>query len=491
MYQYTYDANGNIATSVERSYDKGTGGLPTNSSYSKSSYTYDSLNQLTQITDDSQKEKTKIRYDNAGNITKVQVYNSSTNALKKTNTYGYDTTWKDKLTSYNGETITYDGIGNPLKYRNGMTMQWKNGRQLSQVKTSKDTIAYKYNIKGLRTRKYNSDYTYYYYYDDNNNLIAMMQGGVVAYFYYDSNNSVTAMSINDSMYYYVKNLQGDITKIVNHQGKVMVEYTYDAWGNILKEKSNVSPSYATVKEFNPFRYRGYVYDTDTGLYYLQSRYYDPKTGRFINADDTAYVDTNSGTPLSTNMFAYCENNHINKTDPNGCYNIKNFNCYAYAFGINNRWMIPGLPDHCGELLPSYYTVDQIVKSVKKTFGKKVRKLKNKKSRIYKGEYRIAVRVCPYSFVPKDGHYGPYIKTFDFHFWKQDPRTLKWWNKHSYYSIQALGNANPDKTKCKGWLFSNKRFKFDYLNTRYCTTYSPMYYSSKTIYLAYKGRFWSK
>ena len=314
MYQYTYDANGNIATSVERSYDKGTGGVPINSSYSKSSYTYDNLNQLTQITDDSQKEKTKISYDNAGNIKKVQVYNSSTNALKKTNTYGYDTTCKDKLTSYNGETITYDGIGNPLKYRNGMTMQWKNGRQLSQVKTSKDTITYKYNIKGLRTRKYNSDYTYYYYYDDNNNLIAMMQGGVVAYFYYDSNNSVTAMSINDTMYYYVKNLQGDITKIVNHQGKVMVEYTYDAWGNILKEKSNVTPSYATVQDFNPFRYRGYVYDTDTGLYYLQSRYYDPKTGRFINADDTAYVDTNSGTPLSTNMFAYCENNQINDND---------------------------------------------------------------------------------------------------------------------------------------------------------------------------------
>ena len=97
----------------------------------------------------------------------------------------------------------------------------------------------------------------------------------------------------------------------------MVEYTYDAWGNILKEKSNVNPSYATVKEFNPFWYRGYVYDTDIGLYYLQSRYYDPTTGRFINADDTVYVDTNSGTPLSTNMFAYCENNFINKTDPNG------------------------------------------------------------------------------------------------------------------------------------------------------------------------------
>ena len=244
----------------------------------------------------------------------LQIYNSSTNALKKTNTYGYDTTWKDKLTSYNGETITYDGIGNPLKYRNGMTMQWKNGRQLSQVKTSKDTITYKYNIKGLRTRKDNSDYTYYYYYDDNNNLIAMMQGGVVAYFYYDSNNSVTAMSLNDTMYYYIKNLQGDIKKIVNESGNVLVEYTYDAWGKILNETSSGNGTYAHVKDFNPFRYRGYVYDTDTGLYYLQSRYYDPKTGRFINADDTAYVDTNSGTPLSTNMFAYCENNQINDND---------------------------------------------------------------------------------------------------------------------------------------------------------------------------------
>ena len=213
-------------------------------------------------------------------------------------------------------------------------MQWKNGRQLSQVKTSKDTITYKYNIKALRTRKYNSDYTYYYYYDDNNNLIAMMQGGVVAYFYYDSNNSVTAMSINDSMYYYIKNLQGDITKIVNHQGKVMVEYTYDAWGNILKEKSNVTPSYATVQDFNPFRYRGYVYDTDTGLYYLQSRYYDPKTGRFINADDTAYVDTNTGTPLSTNMFAYCENNVINNIDYNG---YKSRHC-----NINSSWVSWGI-----------------------------------------------------------------------------------------------------------------------------------------------------
>ena len=163
-------------------------------------------------------------------------------------------------------------------------MQWKNGRQLSQITTSNDTVTFKYNADGLRTRKDDSNYTTYYYYDNNNNLIAMMQGGVVAYYYYDSNNSVTAMSLNDTMYYYIKNLQGDITKIVNESGNVLVEYTYDAWGKILKETSSGNGTYANIKDFNPFRYRGYVYDTDTGLYYLQSRYYDPQTGRFINGD---------------------------------------------------------------------------------------------------------------------------------------------------------------------------------------------------------------
>ena len=195
-------------------------------------------------------------------------------------------------------------------------MQWKNGRQLSQITTSNDTVTFKYNANGLRTRKDDSNYTTYYYYDDNNNLIAMMQGGVVAYYYYDSDNSVTAMSLNDTMYYYIKNLQGDITKIVNESGNVLVEYTYDAWGKILNETSSGNGTYAHVKDFNPFRYRGYVYDTDTGLYYLQSRYYDPQTGRFINAD--VYCDTQTGSSLSTNMFAYCENNPVNYVDCTGC-----------------------------------------------------------------------------------------------------------------------------------------------------------------------------
>ena len=142
------------------------------------------------------------------------------------------------------------------------------------------------------------------------------------------------MSLNDTMYYYIKNLQGDVTKIVNEEGQIVVEYTYDAWGNILNKTANVDHSYATVREFNPFRYRGYVYDTDTGLYYLQSRYYDPKTGRFINADDTVFIGA-TGTVLSANIFTYCENNPINFRDPTGkwCISVGIEGQAAFVFGV--------------------------------------------------------------------------------------------------------------------------------------------------------------
>lgn len=113
------------------------------------------------------------------------------------------------------------------------------------------------------------------------------------------------------MFYYVKNLQGDIVKILDEDGQEKADYVYNAWGDIISQSDD------ELASINPLRYRGYAYDEDTTLYCLQTRYYDPTTGRFINVDDTAYVDTNSGTPLSTNMFAYCENNFINKTDPNG------------------------------------------------------------------------------------------------------------------------------------------------------------------------------
>ena len=109
--------------------------------------------------------------------------------------------------------------------------------------------------------------------------------------------------------------------LVNSSGKLVVEYVYDPWGKLLETKIGVAETdskYTTYNNMalrNPLRYRGYIYDRDTGLYYLQSRYYDPEIGRFINAD--SYASTDATGLLSTNMFAYCENDPVNKSDPTG------------------------------------------------------------------------------------------------------------------------------------------------------------------------------
>ena len=111
------------------------------------------------------------------------------------------------------------------------------------------------------------------------------------------------------------NLQGDVVAIIDADGNVKVEYTYDAWGKIL---SISGPMADTLGAVNPLTYRGYVYDAETGLYYVSSRYYDPEIGRWINADDTAYLGAD-GTLLSYNLFAYCKNNPVMGYDPSGTF----------------------------------------------------------------------------------------------------------------------------------------------------------------------------
>ena len=126
---------------------------------------------------------------------------------------------------------------------------------------------------------------------------------------------------DDLLYYYVTNLQGDVVAILDATGAEVVTYTYDAWGNILTIGGDDAN---TLGRMNPLRYRGYVYDQETGLYYLQSRYYDPEMGRFINAD--GFTSTGQGF-LGNNMFVYCGNNPVNYFDPMG-------NCFYDAKG---RW----------------------------------------------------------------------------------------------------------------------------------------------------------
>ena len=302
-YIYNYNDTGN----VENVYENGK---------KVAVYTYDELNQLVWYADTRTGRYIRIVYDNYGNIQKMESYSLGTNwapvKLLETRTYSYgDTNWKDKLTEFDGDSITYDKNGNPLTYRDDMTFEWENGRILKNINTSDKAIQMSYDSNGMRTQKTVNGVKTNYYYDSSNNLFALTQGNDTLFFYYDNSGEVMSVSCNGTMYYYIKDLQGDITEIVDKDGKAVAEYAYDAWGNMLTEYNGT----LTFEKLNPFRYRGYVYDEETGLYYLQSRYYDPLTGRFLNAD--VYADTQSGTPLSTNMFAYCENNAINKSDDEG------------------------------------------------------------------------------------------------------------------------------------------------------------------------------
>ena len=156
----------------------------------------------------------------------------------------------------------------------------------------------------------------------------MTKGNNTLLFCYDTDGNVTSFKYGDTMYYYVKNLQGDIVKIINQSGTVFASYVYDAWGNVLSitdQNGNAITSETHIGNLNPFRYRGYYYDTESGFYYLMSRYYDPVTHRFINAD--GYFQS-GGDILDANMSAYCRNNPANSIDKFG-----NF-VFVYSFSAD-------------------------------------------------------------------------------------------------------------------------------------------------------------
>ena len=152
---------------------------------------------------------------------------------------------------------------------------------------------------------------YDYYYADGL-LVRQTWGSNYIDFLYDE-SGVFSFVYNGTQYFYIKNLQGDVVAIANAEGTIIVEYAYDAWGAVI---SVTGTEAATIGAVNPIRYRGYYYDTDTGFYYLQSRYYDPAIRRFINAD--IYVSTGQGF-IGYNMYAYCGNNPVSRIDVSGYF----------------------------------------------------------------------------------------------------------------------------------------------------------------------------
>ena len=299
-YAYEYDGNGNI----------------TKITYGGQSirYTYDSQNQL--IREDNQAAgKTWVWiYDGAGNITgkSEHPYTTGTPAITygtKNYSYGQGYTWGDLLTSYGSKTITYDAIGNPLS-DGTWTYTWSQGRQLSRMSSGSSFWNFTYDADGMRTGRSNTGTVYTYTYNGSQ-LVRMNSTSANMRFTYGADGAPLTISYGGTIYYYVTNLQGDVVAILNSSGVMVVEYTYDAWGRLLSTTGSMAN---TLGLHNPLRYRGYVYDRETGLYYLQSRYYNPEWGRFINAD--GLVSTVQGL-IGYNMFAYCGNNPVNRIDYTG------------------------------------------------------------------------------------------------------------------------------------------------------------------------------
>ena len=316
-YKYEYDTNGNITDIYKK----------VNNDWQRLYlYEYDEFNQLITSCDYINQKQYRYDYDEAGNILTETVSRIGAHGQlydSRVNTYGYDdSNWGDKLTSYNGETITYDEIGNPLSYRDSMEMTWLNGRKLTTLQSGNDSISYKYDSNGVRTSKTVNgvEYTYEYL---NGKLMHETRGEKVFDYCYDTNGQLYAVSYkaNSSTdavtYYYAHNWRGDITSIYDGDGNMVAKYEYDDWGNVLTvtdaNNSEITDP-AHIANLNPFRYRSYYYDSESGLYYLMSRYYDPVVHRFLNAD--GYFQSGDNI-LDTNMNAYCQNNPIMNSDPTG------------------------------------------------------------------------------------------------------------------------------------------------------------------------------
>ena len=207
----------------------------------------------------------------------------------------------------NGQTISYDAGGNPVSYL-GHTLTWQKGRQLKAF----DSNTYNYNANGIRTAK-TVDRTRHDYTIEGVNILRETWGANTIIPCYDNEGSVCGLIYNDTPYYFVKNLQGDVIAITDTTGAVVARYSYDAWGvpTTVSDTTEIG-----IAEINPYRYRSYYYDSEIGMYYLRSLYYDPTLSRFINADDAtiAFTERNA---IGSNLFIYCGNNTPNNTDYNG------------------------------------------------------------------------------------------------------------------------------------------------------------------------------
>ena len=283
-------------------------------------YQYDELNELIRENNGVLRTTVLYTYDAGGNMTsrKTYAYTEGTpQTLQKNENLSYRTDgWKDQLVSWNGYRYVYDAGGNPTLLR-GVPLTWGEGRRLKRVSLSWGTVDFAYDSDGKRVRKTSGGNTTTYYYNGNvlSGLVRKASKdagttgtGTTVQFVYDTQGKPFMLRMNGKTdYFYLYNGLGDVTGLVDSSNQVVVRYQYNSWGKVTSTQDTSGVSLATL---NPFRYRKYVYDPETGLYCLGSRYYDPEVGRFVNADDFETLTYQMDSVQGKNLYQYCFNNPV-------------------------------------------------------------------------------------------------------------------------------------------------------------------------------------
>ena len=308
-WEYAYDAWGNVSKATE------------NGSADSHTYTYDAQGQLTREYDPDKKLYLGYQYDAGGNLTEVRSYPAGaeggpegTGTVLKT--FAYDSTWKDQLASVtmDGKTrnFTYDANGNLLnggKY----TYSWTKGSLLEKVTGDGLEAVYTYDASGIRTsKKVNGTTTEYL--TAGGSVLSEKKNGVWQHYLYDGSGQLMAIRYKGADYYYIRDGLMTITGLVDANGAAVVNYRYDSWGRLLGITGSLAE---TLGKDNPYRFKGYYYDEETGMYYLKSRYYQPEICRFISADDISIMLDNPMSLWDKNLYVYGDNDPVNKKDDDG------------------------------------------------------------------------------------------------------------------------------------------------------------------------------
>ena len=255
--------------------------------------------------------------------------------------------WKDQLLSWNGKSYAYDAGGNPTVLR-GMALTWGEGRRLKRIAATAGEVTFAYDSDGKRVKKTsgNTETKYYYNGSTLSGLVRTTTGNTgttktTVQFVYDAEGKPFLLRLNGKTdYFYLYNGLGDVVGLVDSSNKVVVRYQYNSWGKVTSSEDTSGVSLATL---NPFCYRKYVYDPETGLYCLGSRYYDPEVGRFVNADDTDVIFAKPQELYHKNLYVYCYNNPVVRRDLQGYFWETLFDIVSLGSSLVEVCVNPGDP----------------------------------------------------------------------------------------------------------------------------------------------------